>query len=241
MPPAASHPTLVCVHGSWHSPAHLEPIMTELEHKHGFKCRAVALPSTQDPEVDPTPKSFTDDTNAVRNAVLAELESNDVIVVAHSYGGCPTNNALEGLDTESRIKAGHTTSVKTVIFICAIILDKGLCLMDLFNGNPLEIHDISKNPDFAYVGPPGPIHYFYNEMDLEEAEKWSAILRPQSMLALRGKTDHAAYYDIPCFYLSCSKDQAFLYEWQQGQNEKAKEAGAKLQVEILGELRCRPY
>lgn len=210
--------------------------MTELEQKHGFKCRAVALPSTQDAEVDPTPKSFTDDTNAVRNRVLAELESNDVIVIAHSYGGCPTNNALEGLNTASRAKAGHTTSVKAIIYICAIILDKGLCLMDLFDGNPLEIHDISKNPDFAYVGPPGPIHYFYNEMDLAEAEKWSAILRPQSMLALRGKTEYAAYYDIPCFYLSCSKDQAFLYEWQQGQNEKAKEAGAKLQVEILGEL-----
>jgi len=61
---------------------------------------------------------LADDTAAVRDAVVPELDQgNNVVVVAHSYGGTPVNNALEGLNTKSRSSNGSSTSVLALAFL----------------------------------------------------------------------------------------------------------------------------
>lgn len=117
-----SNRTLVLVHGSWHCPEHFGPLVDELT-SHGYKCVPVPLPTTQSPDLPP--RTFGDDTSAVRDTVLAELEHNDVVVVCHSYGGAPTNNALRGLGAEDRAAAGSSTAVGALVFLCSIPLPKG--------------------------------------------------------------------------------------------------------------------
>ena len=91
-----SKPTIVSVHGSWHSPKHLEPLVKVLE-DHGYRCVAAALPTMGTTEHPP--KMLADDIKAVRDTVEEELEQgNDVVVAAHSYGGHVANRALVGLD-----------------------------------------------------------------------------------------------------------------------------------------------
>jgi pimeloyl-ACP methyl ester carboxylesterase len=139
-------PTLVLVHGSWHSPEHFGPLIRNLD-SHGFKCVPAALPSTQ--SADLPPANFADDTAAVRDTVLKELETNNVVVAAHSYGGAPTNNALEGLDVASRKAAGDSTAVTAIVFICSFPFGKGVSMLEILGGHPAPIHNI--RGDFAYV------------------------------------------------------------------------------------------
>jgi alpha-beta hydrolase superfamily lysophospholipase len=91
-------PTLVLVPGSWHTAKHYEKLATELETQ-GFKSLPLSLPSSA--AVEGPGATLDDDTALIRNTVLDELDnqSHDVIVIAHSYGGAPTNNALQGLVT----------------------------------------------------------------------------------------------------------------------------------------------
>lgn len=227
-----SKPTLVLVHGSWHSPQHFGPIIQDLE-AHRYKCVAVSLPSTQTP--DTPPATLTDDTNAVRTAVVSELDSgNNVIVVAHSYGGAPANNALKDLSTDSRTASGHNTSVLAIAFLVAIPVPVGMTFLQMLGGKPHPLHDL-RTPDFAWVGPPGPQHYFYNDMDPSKAEKWAAMLRQQSWPAYCEETSYAAYMEIPCFYLRCTKDQAFPHEAQGVMLEAVEAAGGRMRQETIGE------
>lgn len=77
-------PTLLLVHGSWHGPWCWEKLTTELDAL-GLASTTVALPCVGD---DPmTLGDVTDDTRAVQEA--AATIADDVIVVAHSYGGVP--------------------------------------------------------------------------------------------------------------------------------------------------------
>jgi len=90
----------------------------------------------------------------------------------------------------------------------------------------MPIHDL-RTPDFAWVGDPGPGHYFYNDLSTEDAKKWSDLLRPQSWPAYTGSTTYAAYMDIKSGYLLCTQDNAFPYEPQKGLVNAATDAGAQ--------------
>ena len=140
---------LVLVHGSWHCPEHFGPLVEVLE-GHGYKCVTVALPSTQSPELPPA--TLEDDTAAVRYAVMSELDQgNNVVVVAHSYGGTPANNALKDLDSKSRSSAGASTSVLALAFLCAIPYPANVSFVKGLGGKPAAIHDL-RTEDFAWVG-----------------------------------------------------------------------------------------
>ncbi|KAK4499938.1 hypothetical protein PRZ48_008124 [Zasmidium cellare] len=224
-----SKPTLVLVHGSWHSPEHFGPLIEDLT-THGYKCVPVSLPSTQSP--DEPPANLTDDTLAVRSTVEVELAKNNVIVIAHSYGGTPTNNALKDLSTASRHAAGHKTSVLSLIFLAAIILPPDTTFLAALGGHPHPIHEL-RTPDFAWVGPPGPEHYFYNEMPPEEATKWAGKLRVQSWRAYTEATTYAAYREIECFYLRTRRDRAIPFEMQGGLLEGVEKDGGRVRWEAV--------
>jgi len=231
-----SKPSLVLVHGSWHSPEHFAPLTKDLK-GHGYHVVTVDLPSMRGSDLPPA--SLADDTAAVRKAVTAELDAgHNVVVVAHSYGGTPSNNALEGLDEKSRKANGASTAVLAIAFLCAIPTPAGKTFLDNVrvprNGaNCPQIADMSKNPDFAYVGEPGAHHFFYHDLPEAETKQWVDMLRPQAFLSYTGVTSHAAYHDIPCQYLLCSKDQALPYEWQKGHVEAAVAEGARIKTKTL--------
>ena len=232
-----SKPTLVLVHGSWHSPEHFGPLIKKLEGD-GHKCVPVSLPSTQSPDLPPA--SLSDDTASVRNTVISELDQGDVVVVAHSYGGNPTNNALKDLDSKSRSAAGASTSVLAIAFLCAIPIPLGTSFLTGLGGKPSAIHDL-RTSEFAWVGEPGPQHYFYNDLSKEEAKKWSAVLRPQSWPAYCENTTYAAYMEIPSSYLYCTKDQAIPYAAQKGLVAAATEAGAQFGYSETVEASHSPF
>jgi pimeloyl-ACP methyl ester carboxylesterase len=200
-------PTVVLVHGAWHSPAHFQPLIEALE-SHNYKTAPVSCPSSS-PTATATPATFEDDCEAVRSVVLRELDSADVLVVAHSYGGVPSSNSLQGLSPSARAASNHTTSVTGIAYICAAALPTGITFLQAIGGQPLQIHDLRANDGFARVGEPGPEFYFYNDLPGDEAKHWASLLGLHSWkTATDGIVEFEAHAEIPAHYLYCTRDQA---------------------------------
>jgi pimeloyl-ACP methyl ester carboxylesterase len=99
-------PTLIFVHGAWHTPESWAKVIPLMEAE-DYKCLACRLPS-----VNSNPhKRIEDDIKAVREAIESEIsQSNDVVLVVHSYGGAVGSSALKGLTPP---KEQGTTSSKS--------------------------------------------------------------------------------------------------------------------------------
>jgi pimeloyl-ACP methyl ester carboxylesterase len=213
--------TVVLVHGAWHSPAHFKPLIEVLE-SHNYKTAAVSCPSSS-PSATATPATFEDDCEAVRSVVLRELDTANVLVVAHSYGGVPASNALQGLSPSARAASNHATSVTGIAYICAAALPTGITFLQAIGGQPLQIHDLSANDGFARVGEPGPEFYFYNDLPDDEAKHWASLLGLHSWkTATDGVVEFEAHAEIPPHYLYCTQDHALELAAQRMMVEQAE-------------------
>lgn len=131
-----SLPTLIFVPGAWHRPSCYAPTIKLLEAlPQAYKCVPIAMPSVGCKEGSPSRKSWQPDIDAVRNAIDAEVkEGKGVLVVVHSGGTLPTNEALKGVD------AGR---VKQMI-ISGFLFDSGNSILSFCGGVLPPVLDIKK-------------------------------------------------------------------------------------------------
>lgn len=228
-------PTILVVPGAMHCPEHYKPLTRHLEGL-GHRCIIISLPSTQNTSAPPA--GLADDTDAIRSAVLHELnnEKNDVLVLAHSYGGVPANNALQSLDTKSRSEDGHAASVKALAFMCSLAIRAGLSAASFIaSRSEAGVRQGKSSVDMDSTGAfgipkssPGAEEALFNDLPAEEAKKWAGLLRPISIRVMGEDTSYAAYTDIPTGYLYCSKDETLPLAAQEFVVAEAKKAGATI-------------
>jgi pimeloyl-ACP methyl ester carboxylesterase len=226
-------PTIVAVHGAWHSPEGWQPL-TKVLQSHGYVVRAVALPSVVDEGTEP-PQDPRDDIVAVRKVVEEVLDGgSNVLVVPHSYGAIPTTSAVRGLDTRSRTAVGKTTSVVGLAPISAFVLAEGKDILtgqDAPAGEPVDMHETRGPLNFPKPEYDAP-NKFYADLPKEDADKWVAKLRPMLRTALWTlKSEYSAHKDIPIHYLVCTEDTAFPAAGQRALIKKMQEDGADVRVE----------
>ena len=115
-------PIFVCLHGGWHNPSCWDKVKGLLA-THEYACVCPSLPSTG---ANPPHSSFTRDVDIIRSTVTRLVEqSQEIIVVTHSYSGIPGGQALEGLDRRSRSEQGLAGGVTRLIFIMSFIVPEG--------------------------------------------------------------------------------------------------------------------
>lgn len=98
-------PTVVLVHGAWHQPWHWHEVVARLTAR-GLTVETVDLPSCRAECGD-----LYDDSAAIRSALD---RYDDVVLVAHSYGGIPATDAV----------ADHP-AVRRLVFLSAYMADLG--------------------------------------------------------------------------------------------------------------------
>ncbi|MFJ4467640.1 alpha/beta hydrolase [Streptomyces sp. NPDC089424] len=184
-------PSLLLVPGAWHKPEHLQLLIDDLP---GIDVHTVALTSCGD-----DPKTLGDmysDAAAIRSAV--EAIGGPVVVVAHSYGGVPTTQAL-----------ADAPNVKSIVYLAAFQLDAGDSLLSSAGGTPppwWEFHRQEGVGDFLTVA--NPVDLFYGDVDRSVAERAAAVLGYQSYAATTQKLTAVAWQTIPTTYIICEADGA---------------------------------
>lgn len=117
-----SNPAIIIIPGSWHIPRHYARLTTHLSN-HNYSATAVALPSVNS---SPPLQTWEEDAQAVRQAIMEKLGlGQDVVAIAHSFGGVAMSEAVKGLGKEERQKQGFDTGVLRLVYMCAMALPKG--------------------------------------------------------------------------------------------------------------------
>lgn len=127
------NPTVLFVTGSWHSPAHFDAVR-DVFSKAGYETSCPELPSLgQFP-----PIGVKEDAQRIRDEVktLVEEEEKEVIVVAHSYGGVVSTEALDkDFAKKERQAHGKKGGIVGLMYMCAFIIEAGQALVDPMGGS----------------------------------------------------------------------------------------------------------
>ncbi|KAJ5979897.1 Alpha/beta hydrolase family-domain-containing protein [Penicillium waksmanii] len=199
-----NQPTLVFIHGSWHTPTCYNPLIKLLEPK--LRCVAVSLPSTSG-----NPKAtFKDDLDAARTVVSAETSNGrDVVVIAHSYGGIVGGSVIKGFAKSKESPASDNQSgyVIGLILIASGFNLTGLSFMDPFFGHPPPSWRVNNETGYAELVT-SPRELFYHDLPDDEAEYWVSQLTTQSLKALfeGGEFTYAGWQDVPSWYIGTVED-----------------------------------
>ena len=145
--------TVFIVPGSWHVPAHYEPLIEHLRYKN-IAASTLLLPTCDlshasildlqhadlagPPPAKPWPDMYAD-ALAVQEDLSRLVEAGlPVLLVAHSYGGLPASEALlPELCYQTRKQQGKTGGVIGFFAIASFFLPAGITTLQAVGGEPL--------------------------------------------------------------------------------------------------------
>lgn len=213
---------IVLVHGAWHSPKHFDPLTRHLREA-GYEVVLPSLPSmwAEDPSKI---TSLDPDIQTVREAILSVLKTNDVFLVAHSYGAIPSTASLKDLDTKSRTSQGNRTSVVGYAIIAGLLIPEGMGLIEFFGDRPAAVHNVDTSSNLLRVtDPPGPSYWFYQDCPPDVAIEASNCLVPQAWAVNTSKSPFGGHYHVPTSYLVCKRDNVMPAFLQRMMVDRARE------------------
>lgn len=211
----AQSTTIIFVPGAWHNPDCFDPVVQRLEALH-YRTDKVHLPS-----VGPLKHYLNFDADVVQIRSQIEESVNfgqNVVMLVHSYGSLPSNEAVRGLDLKSRQQRGLSGGVSHIFFCCSFVIEEGDSLIGAFGGQDLPWFLISD--DKLEVNPINPEKVFYNDCDHEKIGNAIAALRPHSYQTFQSPCTYAAWKDVPSTYLYCTQDAALPLSIQKTMVEK---------------------
>ena len=183
-------PHILFVHGAWHHGSGFDELRAVLGAR-DITSSTVELTSVAR-DGEPIGDLYRD-AALLREAVTA-LDG-DCVVLAHSYGGVVTTQALAGL-----------TNVSRIIYLTAFVLDEGESLFAACGSMDPPWWIRSADGERLTAGTPTDI--FYNDCAPQVAARASAALRTQSIASFMQPVTEVAWRHIPSTYVLCTNDQA---------------------------------
>ncbi|KAH8594378.1 alpha beta-hydrolase [Bisporella sp. PMI_857] len=223
---SSQKPTVLFVHGSWHSPKHFESVRKLVEES-GYPTECPLQP-TFDAKPAPPLISLADDVKVIQDLLtkLIDQEGKDVIVAMHSYGGVVGSEAvLESYSKKLRESSGLPGGVIRLFYMCAFIIPVGASLATALGGSLPPFIKVEEN---GLCNMEDPHRRFYSDLPKEEQEHWVSELAPGPAIAQQTPLTYTAYQHYPSTYLFCTGDEALPIEVQQMMVERS---GAKFDTE----------
>ncbi|KAK1955642.1 alpha/beta-hydrolase [Colletotrichum sublineola] len=172
-------PTVLFTPGAWHKPWVFDLVREDLAGR-GYPTAAVALPSVGSTDVN---AGLEQDADAVRAELQGLVDAGrEVVVVAHSYGGIPVANAVQGLNYKDRVAQNKTGGVLMIIYMASYAIPADESLSD---GEGLQPWlDVTN----GFTSPRDPSSIFYADVEPSLAAKAAAALCPQSSKTFQDKS-----------------------------------------------------
>ncbi|KAK5119214.1 hypothetical protein LTR85_007828 [Meristemomyces frigidus] len=198
--PSSRWPTSVVVaHGAFHKASQFDEFGKHLAEL-GLKPVVPQLPSSS---ATPPSDAFEADVEVLRAALVTELSAgHDVILLAHSYGGIPGCEALEGLPEPCTPNVGR---VLGIIFVSAFVAEEGQNLITAKKGGPAEW--VKRVGALAYVND-AETTLFSSIEDIELRSSLAANMTAQALSSFVATVSYAGWQHYPTFYVRCEEDQA---------------------------------
>jgi pimeloyl-ACP methyl ester carboxylesterase len=191
-------PSLLLVPGAWHRPDHLRLLVDELS---GLDVHSVSLVSS-----GADPAALGDmyaDANVIEAAAAAI--GGPLVVVAHSYGGIPTTQAL-----------GELSNVRRIVYLAAFQIGAGESLFSINGGAPMAWSKVHQNDGIGgYLEAMTPVEIFYDDVDPVIARQAVSRLGYLSYAAGLQKLTKVAWETVPSTYVVCESDKAILPSLQE--------------------------
>jgi hypothetical protein len=201
-------PTLLLLHGSWHSNQTWERLLPLLDGK-GYKTIApqVCFCGTEEPLTSIAPCI------AQIQAIIAEETSagRDVVMINHSFGGVVGCSSVNGFTAKNQSRlAGSGGKVIGIIQMCALTIPSNTSLLQFLGGGRSSIDPIAvAGPDGWDVIVKDVVDVMYNDMEPEDARHWAGrLVKHSSATRASSQGVYAGWKDVPVWYIFCTKDQA---------------------------------
>jgi hypothetical protein len=219
---SATKPTVLVIHGAWHTQTHYEALKTHLKSL-GYPVLIPQLPSCNN-DIPPT-SSLPDDITMVRQLATSLISSGKrVLALMHSYRGVVGTAALAGLAAprDSPTSAG----VQALIYMTAFVPHENLSLASMFADRGLPPF-LRPNAETGVIELDNPGYHFYNDLPESEREQWTSKLVGHPISAQTTPIgDNCAWRDaVDVWYLVCEGDQALLPAVQHEMIEKTRKGG----------------
>ncbi len=236
---AATKPTLVLIHGGWHTPSTYSKLTSALQSA-GYEVHVPRLPSMNGAR--PPNADLATDTALVRGYVESLLTAgHTVIAIMHSYGGQVGTNALCDLGLQRRAQRQQPGGVAGLVYMCAFALPDGGSMM----GKVAEFgHEhlvplafdfaaddscVDRDPKALLVGP---------GIEDSEAEAYVSSLVRWNGRCMYQRVTRCAWREIPVTYIYTSRDMTVPLEYQKSMVDVMKAEGREVHTFELETGHC---
>ncbi|KAJ5579971.1 uncharacterized protein N7459_005956 [Penicillium hispanicum] len=226
-----SLPTVVLVHGAWHTPPNYQSYITALQAQ-GFTVHCPHLPTCNGAR--PPTASQPDDIACVRALVQQLVDAGKrVLMIMHSYGGVVGTGAVEGLSFAERKSAGQAGGVIHLLYMCAYILAPGSTVWGIIREAKFD-HLWDRYLDTAEDGTsvfkdPG-LALFSGNADAQVVDAALASLVPFPESAFHCPTAGSSWRTVPTTYVSTTKDYTVPHIYQEIMLGRVREEGVEVKI-----------
>jgi len=178
----ANKPTFLLVHGCFGTSAVWNKLAPFLE-KSGYPVSKAELPSVNPKDAETT--TAQGDIDVIRKTYLLPLleKGEDVVIVAHSYGGVVSPPAAFGLSKTDRAASGAKGGVLGLIFVSGNVSPEGLSLFEVIGGQWPPWFQADQ-PKTGYGLPAPVIETLFNDIDSSQEQEAKDSILPHSMKCL---------------------------------------------------------
>lgn len=228
---APTKPTIVLLHGIWHSPLTYDKLTLALRSA-GYDVHVPYLPSCTGAR--PPTAGLPEDTQLVRRLIeiLAD-QGRTIFVVMHSYGGVVGCNAIEDLDIDTRASRSQPGGVGHLIGLAAHIHPVNFSILDIVRemGNEDLIPLAFEIAEDGSSMPADGRASLFNGVSEEETERLMLTLSQSNFAGcLDSKVVSEGWKYVPLTYVKTAQDMTLPPHYQDRILEKITQAGVEVDV-----------
>ncbi|KAK3709515.1 hypothetical protein LTR37_010888 [Vermiconidia calcicola] len=231
-------PTILIIPGAFGLPEWYDSIVKPVA-AHGYSVQAIKLPSvayTKElvPGEGPAPTMYDDAAFIAAEVSKLAGEGQDIMLLAHSYGGVPTTQSTKGLSKDERQQEGKQGGIVRLTYLTSLVPALGQSASSVLAGAPPEQtldFNIDESGWMTHSDLPNSARICFSDLPQAEGEAWMQKFTRHSALSFPSELTHAGYKDIPVSYLICTEDLCIPVEVQREEVAMMeRESGRKVDV-----------